>query len=353
MSYESYSYPMLLHVLTPVVINTGEAYEPFSICPGQDEHGVIIRVSELGEFLSSSRYSRLSEIACLNSLNPNYGSNTYLFREAKEIISEALKNAENQGMKDRINIGKCRILLEARNALIGNPCRIVSRHATNPMDEQPYIPGSSIKGAIRTAILEKLRKEKKPDDLFNKNRMLEAKLLYDEMAHRLEPQKDPLKYLKISDFVFSDPDNCSRIGKVNASGEIPVYTGMTDAMSFEGKDVIAKGTISIIKQNFTPDWLSMDFILEAIDDFYRQMSDNRLKKNGGKLPVPEKVLNILRADIPQSGMLRLGHYIGIENVTMNVKNPNPRLDNENGSRRFVTIESGVASGYCLLEVDKQ
>lgn len=352
MTYKSYSYPMLLHVLTPVIINTGEAYEPFSICPGKDEDGLLIRISELGDYISPTRYSRLFEIACYNSLNPNYVKDMNLFREADAIISEALRNAENKKQEGRVIIGKCKILPEAKGALAGNRCRIVSKHATNPLNEKPFIPGSSIKGAIRTALLEELRKGKNLDDIKD-NRKLEARLLYDEPWKSLDPRLDPLKYLKVSDFVFEDSENCSWIGKVNAGGKIPVYTGMTDAMSFYGKDIIAKGSITIIKQNDTPYWLDYAFILKAVNGFYWKMCVNKIRKSGLKLPVTEKVYKTLTEQKPNTAMLRLGHYIGVENVTLNVQNPVSRLDNINGSRKFVTIESGVAPGYCLLEGDNQ
>jgi CRISPR-associated protein Csm5 len=68
----------------------------------------------------------------------------------------------------------------------------IARTAFNPISGQPILPGSSIKGAIRTALLESLRKRQG----FKKSRDMESEILGGSFS------TDPFRFLKISDGTF-------------------------------------------------------------------------------------------------------------------------------------------------------
>lgn len=74
---------------------------------------------------------------------------------------------------------------------------VIARTAFNPTDNRPYIPGSAIKGALRTAYLNTCAATKKPRTPGGRyaNKELESKLL-DSRSF----ETDPFRMLKVSDF---------------------------------------------------------------------------------------------------------------------------------------------------------
>jgi CRISPR-associated protein Csm5 len=68
----------------------------------------------------------------------------------------------------------------------------IARTAFNPISGLPILPGSSIKGAIRTAVLESLRQRQG----FRKSRDMESEILGGSFS------TDPFRFLKISDGAF-------------------------------------------------------------------------------------------------------------------------------------------------------
>lgn len=92
----------------------------------------------------------------------------------------------------------------------------IARHAFNPYNQTPYFAGSSIKGAIRTALLnalnegEKMRFDSNREPPRGEGDKLQKKLLgYQAISDN--PTKgikgDPLRLLKISDATYSHADN--------------------------------------------------------------------------------------------------------------------------------------------------
>ena len=68
----------------------------------------------------------------------------------------------------------------------------IARTAFNPISGQPTLPGSSIKGAIRPAVMESLRQRQG----FRKSRDMESEILGGSFS------TDPFRFLKISDGTF-------------------------------------------------------------------------------------------------------------------------------------------------------
>lgn len=92
----------------------------------------------------------------------------------------------------------------------------IARHAFNPYNQTPYVAGSSIKGAIRTALLnalndgEKMRFDSNRDAPRGENEKLQKQLLgYQAISDN--PAKDikgdPLRLLKISDATYANAEN--------------------------------------------------------------------------------------------------------------------------------------------------
>jgi len=78
----------------------------------------------------------------------------------------------------------------------------IQRTAYSPFDQRPYIPGSSIKGALRTAYLNKLASINNYKKDRKGNQKLEEKLLkLDGEKPGDKIFKDPFRLIKVSDFM--------------------------------------------------------------------------------------------------------------------------------------------------------
>ena len=86
----------------------------------------------------------------------------------------------------------------------------VARHAFNPYNQTPYFAGSSIKGAIRTALLNALNDGDRLPVRIDSSRDVPRgegdKLQKQVLGYQAIPD-DPLRVLKIGDATYSHPDN--------------------------------------------------------------------------------------------------------------------------------------------------
>jgi CRISPR-associated protein Csm5 len=87
----------------------------------------------------------------------------------------------------------------------------IQRNSFNPYGHAPYIPGSSIKGAVRTALLDALNKgnslkfvrDRQGQERCENNQELQQRLLDYDFRHL---QDDPLRLLKIGDAPYQHTD---------------------------------------------------------------------------------------------------------------------------------------------------
>jgi len=158
------SYNVELEILTPVIINTGESFEYCEIYP--TDKPVIIKDND-------------TSLGIPNSFRFHQNRMDKLFEnlkdfEARKFIDEsstAIINRDNQKLVElrKSLLDKAdkasrrvpgRILPLAMEALSEKPMQKVDKVMQEEIAGNTYIPGSSVKGAIRTAILEFLREEK-------------------------------------------------------------------------------------------------------------------------------------------------------------------------------------------------
>jgi CRISPR-associated protein Csm5 len=232
----------------------------------------------------------------------------------------------------------------------------IARSAYNPFNGQPILPGSSLKGAIRTALLEALRKKNYPvithgrperdirKDASRQNEQL-AKDALGSFA------TDPLRLLKISDAAFRPKIKVKdKEGNIREQERFPVIRFQVNRKKrpnqFEAGGNIntllecvpgnlmnafsAQCTIERKAQqgHDTPDrQLDFDGIAKACNDFYRERLDaecKALKSNKYALPwveAMEKRLNESGAQgkaiaTGQGFLLRVGRHSGAESVTV-------------------------------------
>lgn len=358
------NYNVELDVITPVIINNGETYEFWEYIPLPER--TIIKNEEKIDLPLIRKVLFPSIETFLEKLTPSEmnmfirsvsdavcGKNdSVLFEKRNEILSKVDKDTTFKG----------RILPEAFKDLYNKPNLKVDKICTLPLSGATYIPGSSIKGSIRTAFLETLREKKGLDHWRNGNnhnsprqdfkgaRNFEMEVINDRDIFRID--EDPFMYLKVSDFNFEKVDKVTYIGKVIA--DMPIYSAMTNSYIYGGRRVTAKGTISLDNRFFNG--LKLKYIFSKVNDFYLGNYNDLVGKNSISTGLMRTAHNRILNEYNNEDVyvIRLGHYIGIQNYTFNVNqlNPPPKATKDINIKggKTKTIEGGVIPGICLMRI---
>ncbi|MGQ9629714.1 MAG: type III-A CRISPR-associated RAMP protein Csm5 [bacterium] len=208
------------------------------------------------------------------------------------------------------------------------------------LDYKPYIPGSEIKGAIRTAVLYSLveRDYGKLKGKISGIRSLEDfkkadDWLQNEFLRGVEkdPKYDILKFLSIADTDAKAPQESLFLCNfkiVGMRGEPNLYHEVCKGGVSPGESVCFKTTFSLnieekIKTNLfngdQQDFLGKESILKCCYDFANESLDSEIGYFDQRLkPVADKLRAIKRLNEKNSPVLRLGKGEGFLNVTINL-----------------------------------
>lgn len=371
-----HTYDVELEVLTPVIINTGEYYQLGELQPTGEKVDTVCYEAGL-TIPTVYKWSQIDLTEAITHMpRGRLGSFT---DEAISAISSR-NNDELIGIRDELNQvagndnrKEVRVLETADSILSKKPLQQISRIATSPLSREAYIPGSSLKGAIRTGFLEWLRKEKHYDYY---TRREEEKLGSDGMSekkgkksqgHKFEMEMltdkqynwpksppipaDPFKFIKVSDFVFSDEESgIEYLTNVNDSKGIPIYTAMTNSFAYSGKKITAKGTIIVNDRFFNSIKGDFEFFLKIVDDFYSANLD-LIKEDITSCPLMDYIYREKYVREKEKGafLVKLGHYIGADDHKLKV---NSFRKQDEGSRKKsrVKLEGDILPGICTIKV---
>jgi len=199
-------YEISIKPITPIHIGTGEDLMPFSYTllkmspQGQNYKYVRFNDERLVSFMTPDQIKRLEALIAKDDF-PNLRQ-TYNEIACKIILSHQecifyLAEITNEILNLWQELEK-----RSQNSFVIQPT------ICSPYTKKPYIPGSSIKGAIRTAILDphvqefaKTHKQLKEQDMLSA-----IECMRDQ---KYKAQADPLRALKITDAIF--PARGSRI----------------------------------------------------------------------------------------------------------------------------------------------
>ncbi len=205
-------------------------------------------------------------------------------------------------------------------------------------DGKPYIPGSSIKGAIRTAVLnhldkgnvDKFIKDKKNSKLYEG--FIISATDKKDYNYTYNMSKDPFRSLKIRDTEL--PSGCtefmlvSNYKKVNSDLEKTSITIIKEVIKPETEVdvefVLDKNVKTKVK-------LDIDLILEASDKFYKEVliseKERLFKNNKGIKEIYEKIFD----EVKGGYLLRIGFNSGFESITLkNYRDPKEPTKGNNG-----------------------
>ena len=335
-------YDAELRIISPVVIQTGETYGFMEILPSWKT--CTGKLLDIGKTLSNlDERTLMSFVDYVDSQKYNEARELFLKREG---VIKGSSIIFTQKSYDKIK--------ENSNIEISKPI-------VNPMTNKPYIPGSSIKGALRTAFLEYKRdKELLPQEK-EKTKDFEYKIL----GNNGGILDDPFKNLLVSDFFIQNSNLV--IGDITVGSQIPTFSGMTDAWCFRKKkltfnskdkgqmDVIAKGTI-VVKYPKGKTKTPMKKVLNSLSFYDRKFLDKKAWRDDEGA---QELWNICSKEKRKENefFIRIGRHSGIENVTLDVpKMKSGLISNENiegGKSRPKVLNNTYPLGFCLLSVKER
>lgn len=196
----------------------------------------------------------------------------------------------------------------------------------------PLIPGSSIKGSIRTAVISEIAKGSKPPAPkdYREEDEFEAKV----MGYK-DGKDDPFRGIKIRDVVLNNDATIVReIKNVSKEGNTLRTNGMqiiceVSHSFITGKPIEFETSIafddSLFSMNFLSKTLTKDMIVRSCNAFYRDKMEKEYEKFYKGTNCEGISSQLLSTTFNENSfLLRLGRYSGVESVTLdNYRKPKP------------------------------
>lgn len=251
--------------------------------------------------------------------------------ELREFVSDRInhKNTDNCSVRVLPNIAELykEKINDIHNQLLINP------FIRTGIDPQPLIPGSSIKGAIRTALVSELAVKSnlpKPRD-YRDEIQFETRVL----KYR-DAKEDPFRGFKIKDALLGRDDtfickvqNCSRKTKDGLSfNDIQLICEITNS-TLSGKTIEFELEISLddklYSTKFLSTRLSKDQIIQSCNNFYMPKMQEEHDKFYSRSEIETFSKKILDTTLDSNSFfLRVGRFSGVECVTLDkYRNPRP------------------------------
>lgn len=199
----------------------------------------------------------------------------------------------------------------------------ISRTAYNPHNNLSYIPGSSIKGALRTAYLSKLAQ-----DMGIKGRKDRAKELEKELLGG-SFNIDPFRMVKPSDFIPVGDVKTKIVYAVNKKKNLlNTETGerkgcIPQILEVVKEDSVFEGTIHIQQPDTKAEIdkpIQAKELLSSTHEFYRKIvneEDDITKSIGADSIVVNRIVNKFKDERGVSAfLLRIGRHSGAESMTI-------------------------------------
>ena len=307
-----------LQVISPLHIGCDEVYEPTSFVIDEQQQELIsfdpfvfLKQLDDGERQKFSAICQKGTITSLLEIYKFIRQHARFAQGERVAVSPSLVEHYQETMQLPAN--ERRIQQELNNFLI-------SRTAFTPLTNLPYVPGSAIKGAVRTAVLNlrhrsntiprKKYDEMKPYDVAKEAKSLQIKLLGGTF------NTDPFRLVKFSDFVpvgkvkrrVAYAVDCKKkISEKEASAPYQMVETVEPGAEFIG-------TISITQPDPKTEIkkpVDMTEVRNAIRDFYcaeKTREDRELQAIG----VGAVAMNLSDAACP----IRVGRHSGAECVTV-------------------------------------
>lgn len=291
-------------ILTPVHIGCDDVYEPTNF---RIENNKLIHFDTFNFISSLNDEERKKFIEICSKGTISSLLEVYKFVKNKRISGREIDIANglidhyeqvlNLSIRDESKISR-----ELNNFAI-------ARTAYIPNDNLPYIPGSSLKGSIRTAYLNKLAREKNIINYPGKSKDLEAELLQGTFSN------DPFRFVKISDLMPVNKVNTKIYYAVNRKKDREMARGLSTLLESIEKGSVFEGIMNIETQTQSNNSINKNKLIEGIKNFYKSILEQELSVYN-KLIINSQVINSLKALQENSILIKIGRHSGAEAVTI-------------------------------------
>jgi len=336
-------------ILSPLHIGTGNQIEPFDYVI---KNGKFYRIS-LEDFLYQlSEGERKIFESIVNSGNLN--------RIRKYVIEEIdLEKYSAYSVKvtekiERLYLSK---INDIQNQLLINP------FIRTGGENKPYIPGSSIKGAIRTALISQIAQNSNLSQPTGYREEFEFE--FRVLRYTGRGKNDPFRGIKIADGILPpEPTIISQIRNVtkDRNGNLqPTNIQLICDVTYSkisGKSIEFESNLTIDTNLFSTNYLSRPFtigeIKKACNSFYRDKLSIEDKNFYSNSPISHISNSLLNEEIEDdSFLIRLGRFSGVESVTIdNYRNPKPPGKKRTWGKSRNLVEMKYPLGWVKIRLEE-
>lgn len=307
-----------LHIISPVHIGCDDVYEPTSFAIDEKKRKLIeFDTMDFIRNLSPRDKQEFAKICMEGSISSivklyNFISNKKPGGREIDISSGLITHYD-----------KVKKLSTKNEREIGQELNkfSISRTAYNPHNNLPYIPGSSIKGALRTAYLSKVATDMGIKGREDRAKYLEIELLGGSF------NTDPFRMVKPSDFLPVENVKTKIVYAVNKKKDISRFEAMggniTQILEVVKEDAVFEGTVSVQRPEQRSEIkkpISAKELLTATHEFYKSIvnkeDDVTHNIDAGRIVI-ERIINKFKDKLCKSAfLLRIGRHSGAEAVTI-------------------------------------
>ena len=315
------TYKVELTTITPIHIGTGEDYVPVDYVIKNSEDGnyffyFIFRDRFIDYIINTDKYDEFLKI-----------SNDHDFLKINEYI---YKNFSEEMIDWKMPVSKK--VFETYNK---NISMVIEKDEINRLEirsfiqdsfkKNIYIPGSSIKGSIRTAVLNyKIKNGKKAAPFIDKSKSKDVEKSILNIKEK-NNSDDPFRLIKVSDFMpESDEKRYSfvdRVVNVKSGNDLSEAKGVPVFMELALREKKFIGSITLMNNTSNGDNININLIREAMNYHY---GDSCYKFESMTFPnvFNNDVINIFKKNndeikINQNAFLmKIGNHSGAFEVTM-------------------------------------
>ena len=314
------TYRLKIKIISPVHVGTGEVYEPTDFfVHAKEKYLGIIDFERFCHLISNSDLERFTKLCSEGTINALVRLYDFMDSECLALVGEGIDGFIIR--KIALSNGFLRHY-ERIKTLSGDRLQrefnkfTIYRNAFSSNNNQPILPGSAIKGAIRTAVLNLRRQKAKGSSWkdYCQGKKCHSKQLESDILEypKSKFQDDPFRLLKISDFFPVRKVDTKVMYGVNykkqgfrARGPYQIFEVIEPDAVFEGKITLLEPQGNSGIRNL----LSFDEILRALKEFYgkeKARESDEIRGIGANFPT-----------FPHDGFpLRLGRHSGAECVTV-------------------------------------
>ena len=304
-------------IVSPVHIGSGQETEPLSYV------------------IKDDRLYRISFEKFINKLNSSEIEHFETLIDSGDLIKirEFISNYEDY---DGISLYSVQVTPYVRENYYSKLNKIENRLIINTFirsAHKPMIPGSSIKGAVRTALLSVVASSRElpyPKGFYEQNQF-EGEILNFKNA-----KNDPFRAVRFRDSFLDNQDtivrqilNVTKKRKASLTSNKMEIVNEISHSTITGNPVYFENVLSIDEKLFETKYfnrkLSVEEIIAACKIFYRDKMEMEHKKfyRGGESERPSSI--ILDTPLEENeAFIRIGRFSGVESVTLDkYRNPRP------------------------------